>query len=74
MRKYAPLGSADPLVTQARRCYVCTFAFQAGDEVTLLVTGPANQDEGERARAGGAYNAVAEVIHWHCRPVLSENP
>jgi hypothetical protein len=65
LRKFDPLKEDHPLVDDI--CPVCSNAFLAGDEVTLIATHPVDQEEAKKAQQGKAYNAVAQPVHWWCR-------
>lgn len=65
MRKFQPLPADHWLVGQT--CPACSKPFAVGDETTLIALGPGDDPEAqERARAGRAYNAVAQPVHWDC--------
>ena len=67
MKKFDPLKSDHWLVTNCTLCPVCSLPFEAGDEVTLTPTWPADKEEARKAQQGLAYNSVAKPIHWDCR-------
>lgn len=64
MRKFSPLSDGHPSIGQV--CYFCDEPLKAGDVPTLVVRRPADNEEDAKARAGRAYNAIAEVAHYDC--------
>jgi len=65
MRRYDPLPYGHPTIGEI--CPACRRAFAVGDEVTLIVVGPGDDEEAqERAREGRPYNAVCVPVHWAC--------
>lgn len=64
LRKYDPLPADHPGVGQT--CMLCNKFIQAGDVTTLLPTGPADDEEAEKMRAGRTYIAIAALVHWDC--------
>lgn len=64
LRKYAPLSPDSPGV--GRTCILCRKEIRAGDETTLIPSGPASEKDREKMEQGRAYNAVAELVHWGC--------
>lgn len=67
LRKMGPLKTEHPLVQNMELCPACRHVFLAGQSVTMIPLGP-GEDAAERAkaRAGGAYTAVAAPVHWAC--------
>jgi hypothetical protein len=63
-RKMGPLAADHPAVGEV--CTVCCQPIAAGDFVTLLLVGPADDDDAWKAAAGLAHTAQAVVIHWLC--------
>jgi hypothetical protein len=64
-RMMGPLSEDHPCV--GRECWACGVAFAVCDLVTLVATGPADEDDRARMEAGRPYTAIAEVVHWDCR-------
>ena len=67
MRRMGPLKDDHPLVRDCEDCPGCKQPFKAGEYVTLVTIGPADDEEQQQlARDGKAYNAVAVAAHWTC--------
>lgn len=67
MRRMGPLAAGHPLIQHGDRCPACEQPFVVGQYVTLIILGPGDDPEAqEKARAGLAYNAVADPVHWAC--------
>lgn len=47
-------------------CHLCGEAIEEGQVPSLVMLGPADEEEAAKAEAGRAYNAVAAVAHETC--------
>lgn len=66
-RKFPALLASHPLVRDAVPCTACWKPFVEGDETTLVILGPGDDQEAQQRRdEGRAYNAAAAVVHWAC--------
>lgn len=64
-RKFGPKEENHPSIGE--QCPACYEPFNEGDYTCLVVLGPGNDpEEGEKAREGRVYNAVAMEVHWRC--------
>ena len=68
MRKFGPRPSDDDEGDSIRQpCAACQRRFLKGDYTTLVALGPGDdEEEQQRARLGGPYNAIAVEVHWAC--------
>jgi hypothetical protein len=65
LRCFKPLPEDHPAIGDS--CLLCTQVFRAADATTLVPIGPgADREEREKCAAGGAYNAIAVLVHWSC--------
>lgn len=76
-RVYPPLRADQPVVANKMACAVCAVVFVAGDETTVDMLVPGDEEEAERARQGLAYNASGQLVHAACagkRPPIEPGP
>ena len=67
MRKFGPKDVSHPSVGEL--CPLCDESFLAGEYTTLFETEPASPEDAEKKKAGRAYIAAAEEVHYNCAKV-----
>ena len=66
-RKFNPLREDDYMIKNNKECPGCQQKFKVGDEVTLVMIGPGDDEESrEKCREGRPYNGVAIPAHYTC--------
>ena len=67
MRKFGPKDASHPSCGEI--CSLCDEPFLVGEYTTLLETNPASPEDAEKKKAGRAYTAAAEEVHYNCAKV-----
>jgi hypothetical protein len=74
MRKFPGLAADHWLVRERHQCPVCGEVFNPGDETTLVVVRPADEEDEAKKAAGRPYTALAEAVHWWCVTPSGDEP
>lgn len=66
-RQFGPKTPESAAASLNRPCRACNVPFVAGDFTALVLLGPGDDPDAQKAMAEGrAYNGVAIEVHWSC--------